>query len=366
MLISSIIRTPMNQKSQHSRRKFLKSTLALSASASVIAPFNIIHAKTRKSNQIIGHGAFTYRVDASWGNLDPSITPVNNCHEMVMDRNGRLIMVTDETKNNIIIYDKSGKLLKSWGHEFPGGHGLTLWDGGGEEFLFICDPSLGKVFKTTLDGKTLLTINHPAEIGIYKPEDPFRPTETAIGPNGDIYVADGYGSQFIIQYDSGGQYIRHFGGKGDDDHQFQTAHGVCIDSRDKTNPTLLCTSRAHNSFKRFSLSGQYLSTIFLPGAFVCRAVIDDDQIYAGVCWSRLRYLNQTDNSGFITILDKQDKVISNPGGAAPEYRDGKLQLMVQSEAVFKHCHDVCIDEDKNIYVCQWNAGKTYPIKLARV
>jgi len=316
--------------------------------------------------QIIGHGDFTYEVDASWGNLDPSKTPVNNCHEMVMDSKGRLIMVTDETKNNIIIYDKSGKLLDSWGHEFPGGHGLTLWSAGGDEYLFICDPNIGKVFKTTLKGKTLLTINHPSEVGIYKKDDPFRPTETAIGPNGDIYVADGYGSQFIIQYDSKGEYIRHFGGKGDADDQFQTAHGVCIDHRDKNNPTLLCTSRAHNSFKRFSLEGKYLNTIFLPGAYVCRAVIDDDNIYAGVCWSRLRYLNQTDNSGFVTILNSDDKVVSNPGGTSPEYINGKLQLMVQSQVIFKHCHDVCIDDDKNIYVCQWNANKTYPIKLERV
>jgi hypothetical protein len=80
----------------------------------------------------------------------------------------------------------------------------------------------------------------------------------------------------------------------------------------------------------------------------------------------LRYLNQTDNSGFVTILDKNDKVISNPGGTAPNYLNGELQLMVQAVPLFKHCHDVCIDDDKNIYVCQWNAGKTYPIKLERV
>ncbi len=348
------------------RREFVVKSAASLALASAGTAFTILKSKPMNTEPIIGHGDFRYSVDTAWGNLDPATTPVNNCHEMVIDKKGRLIMVTDETKNNIIIYDKSGKLLDSWGHEFPGGHGLTLWNAGGDEFLFICDPNLGKVFKTTLNGKILLTIGHPSEIGIYAKEDPFKPTETAIGPNGDIYVADGYGSQYIIQYDMQGNYIRHFGGKGDNDNQFQTAHGVCIDYRDKGNPTLLCTSRAHNSFKYFSLDGKYLSTLFLPGAFVCRAVIDEQNLYAGVCWSRLRYLNQTDNSGFVTILDGQNRVISNPGGTTPEYRDGKLQLMVQAEAVFKHCHDVCIDEDKNIYVCQWNAGKTYPIRLVRV
>ena len=72
------------------------------------------------------------------------------------------------------------------------------------------------------------------------------------------------------------------------------------------------------------------------------------------------------NSGFVTILDKNNKVISNPGGTKPTYLKEELQLMLQEQAIFKHCHDVCIDEDKNIYVCQWNADKTYPVKLERV
>jgi peptidylamidoglycolate lyase len=40
--------------------------------------------------------------------------------------------------------------------------------------------------------------------------------------------------------------------------------------------------------------------------------------------------------------------------------------MVQEKPIFHHCHDVCVDGDKNLYVCQWNAGQTYPIKLERV
>lgn len=328
--------------------------------------FHIGRNNPKLDDAILGHGDFQYRTHKEWGNLNPENTPVKNCHEMVMDSKGRLIMITDDTRNNIIIYDKSGQLLDSWGDQFPGGHGLTLFDEGGKDVLFITDYSLEKVFKTSVDGRMLMTIDHPKTIGEYGEQDPFRPTETAIAPNGDIYVADGYGSQFILQYDSDGNFIRKFGGEGDEDHQFNTAHGVTIDNRNAENLTLLCTSRGHNSFKRFTMDGEYLETIFLPGAFVCRPVIDDGNIYSGVCWSRLRYLNQTDNSGFVTILDDQNRVVSNPGGTRPEYENGELQLMVQEDPLFKHCHDVCVDEDKNLYVCQWNAGQTYPIKLERV
>ncbi len=352
-------------KIQPSRRSFLKST-ALTATALTFKPFYILKAQPKANGEIIGQGTHKYKVHLGWGDLDASKFPVNNCHEMVQDSKGRLIMVGDEVKNNILVYDRSGKLLDSWGHEYPGGHGLTLWNANGEEFLFICDPNLGQVVKTDMKGKVLLKIEHPSKVGAYEEKMPFKPTETAIGPDGTIYVADGYGSQWVLRYTPKGEYIDKFGGPGDGDSQFATAHGVAIDYRNKANPTLLITSRAHNSFKRFTLEGKYLSTIFLPGAFVCRPVLDDDTLYSGVCWSRLKYLNQTPNSGFVTILDKNDKVISNPGGTAPVYRDGKLQLMVQSYPEFMHCHDVCIDNDKNIYICQWNAKKTYPVKLERV
>ncbi|MFN4146434.1 MAG: 6-bladed beta-propeller [Runella sp.] len=348
---------------QMPRRDFVKMTAGAMALPSLLSSST---PTLSPSGEIIGHGTHRYKIDTAWSKADATKFPVKNCHEMVMDSKGRLLMITDETKNNILVYDKSGKLLDSWGHEYPGGHGLSLWNANGEEFLFIADPDLGKVFKTDMAGKVLLTIEHPSKVGAYKAEDRFRPTETAIGPNGDIYVADGYGSQWVLQYNAQGEFIRKFGGAGDEDAQFSTAHGVAIDSRNKSNPTLIVTSRGHNAFKRFSLDGQYLSTIFLPGAYVCRPVIKGQHLYAGVCWSRLRYLNQTPNSGFVTILDKNDKVISNPGGTAPEYRNGQLQLMLQEKPIFMHCHDVCIDNDESIYVCQWNAKQTYPIKLTRV
>jgi hypothetical protein len=346
---------------KNNRREFIKQSSLLGLAMSVAPNF----AFASKSNEIIGHGDFRYRVDPNWGMLDPAKVPVVNCHEMVMDRKGRMILLTDEVKNNVIIYDQSGKFLTSWTLGLNSAHGLSLVDEGDAEYLWIVDNG-GKILKTTLDGVIVAEIGSPLKEGIYTEKMRYTPTETAVAPNGDLYVADGYGSQFFLQYDKNGKFIRKFGGDGHGDDQFKTAHGIAIDQRGGKAPTLICTSRGHNAFKRFSMDGNYLETIFLPGAFVCRPVIHGENLYAGVCWSRLKYLEQMDNSGFVTILDAGNKVVSNPGGTAPEYRNGELQLMVQSAPIFKHCHDVCIDQDENIYVCQWNANKTYPIKLTRV
>lgn len=346
------------------RRRFITGVATLATAGLQAAPFHIL--STRKvRGEVIGHGDFRYRVDRDWGVLGPG-HPVKDCHEMVMDRRKRIFLLTNEIRNNILIYDRSGKLLGSWGNRFPGGHGLTIHDEGGEEFLYITDHELGEVYKTTLDGRILLTIRHPKHIGAYGECDRFKPTETCIGPNGDIYVADGYGSQFILQYTARGEFIRKFGGDSFGEKYFKQAHGVTLDTRNPSDPVLMCTDRVKTCFKVFSLDGLYRYSIQTPGAYVSRAVFDGAYMYSGVCFSALKNHMLTYNAGFVTILDAQGKVVSNPGGTRPTYRHGALEPMVQAEPVFRHCHDVCIDEDKNLYVAQWNAGNTYPIRLVRV
>lgn len=318
----------------------------------------------RRKDRTIGHGSHCYRVIKSWGDLDTITFPVADCHEMVLDRKGRIFLLTNHTKNNVLIYDNSGQLLGHWGDCYPGAHGLSLFDENGEEFLFITDIERHQVIKTTLDGKIIQIIDYPKEIDEYSSADQFKPTETVIAPNGDIYVTDGYGLQFVIQYDKEGNYIRHWGGKGNKQDQFDCAHGIAIDNRDTERPTLLITSRNHNAFKRFSMDGKYLATISLPGSFVCRPVIKGDLLYAAVFRSGN---NMNVGSGYITILDRHDCVVATPGGSAPAYIQDKLQEQHQTEKdIFIHPHDVCIDEDENIIVCQWKAGNSYPMMLQRV
>lgn len=351
----------MNQSTLN-RRQFLRNgSLALAATAytpKIVFP---------KDDIQIGHGAYRYRVVPGWGVLDAGKNPVNNCHEMVEDAKGRLILLTDEVKNNVLIYDKSGKLLDSWGTTYPGAHGLTLANEGGEQFLYITAVNRRQVIKTDLKGREIMKLDYPKETGKYDHPDQFSPTETAINPtNGDIYVADGYGANYITRYDAKGRYISHFGGRGASlTDQFDCCHGVLVDTRNRANPTLLVTDRRRNALKRFTLDGKYISTIALPGSYICRPVIKGDMLYGAVFRSTS---DAYPDSGYIQILDKNDKVISTPGGSAPTYANGKLeeQRKQDPDKVFMHPHDVCVDSDDNIYVPQWNSKNTYPVKLERV
>lgn len=350
----------------NSRRNFIKKSSAVLLAGMAVPTILTKKSFAMKENKVLGHGTHQYKVIEGWGVLDAGKNPVNDCHEMVEDAKGRLIMLTNETKNNILIYDKSGKLLDTWGNSYPGGHGLTLSTEGDEQFLFLTDTSRNQVIKTDLKGKEIFKLDYPKETGKYEFPSKFVPTETAINPaNGDIYVVDGYGQNYIIQYNSKGEYIRHFGGTGDTDETFRCCHGIVIDTRNQSSPTLLITDRSHMQYKRFTLDGKYLSTIPMPGSFVCRPVLKGDNIYAAVYRSTSE---QYPNSGYITILDKEDKVISTPGGTAPEYVENQLQEQQKDRSFsgFMHPHDVCIDSDESIYVPQWASKQTYPIKLERV
>jgi len=162
----------------NSRRNFIKKT-TLAGAVITTAPsfgFHIIKGAAPDDSQIIGHGDYKYKVHRDWAKMSVSQNPIFNCHEMQMDSKGRLLMLGDHTANNMFVFDKSGKLLDTWGTRYPGGHGLSLHNEGGEDVLYIVDcgwlqdkngdwhEQSGTVHKTKIDGKLIFTFPDPRTI----------------------------------------------------------------------------------------------------------------------------------------------------------------------------------------------------------
>ena len=135
------------------RKEFVKNAVITSASFFIAKDL-----LAKPKGPIYGHNEKKYRLDTKWGSLNPEKKPVNDCHEMVKDSKGRILLLTNETKNNIIIYNKSGRLISTWGTEFPGAHGLTVQHDGKSDYLFITDTDKHQVYKTSMDGKIIFTI----------------------------------------------------------------------------------------------------------------------------------------------------------------------------------------------------------------
>ena len=97
----------------------------------------------------------------------------------------------------------------------------------------------------------------------------------------------------------------------------------------------------------------------MPGLQACNK---GDYLYAAVLQSNSKLWQQ---SGFVTILDKITKS-SNLAGSEPVYDKAVPEEMYQTIKLFRYPHDVCIDDEGNMYVAQWNSGHVYPYKLQPV
>lgn len=310
----------------------------------------------------LGQGNHRYRVVPNWGKLDEK-TPVNNCHGIVRDSHGHIILLTDHVANNVIVYDKRGQLVSKWGTTFPGAHGLSIVTEGTREVLYITDLQTHQVAKTTLDGKLLDEWGWPQTTGKYAKEADYKPSWTLHMKDGTFFVLDGYGRDYILRYDANGKMTRIFGGaEGGIVHW--GPHGGMLDMRGDT-PTLLIAMSDQQYLLRLSVDGEKLQQVDLPGGNPRQIRAHKGRYYVahlGDNWPKDR-----NSRGFVSILDDRFRVLSNIAGSAPEYRDdGKLQAMRHTEDVFIHPHDLIVDDDDSIYVAQFASGSTYPIKLERV
>lgn len=301
---------------------------------------------------VLGQGALQYRVVPGWGDVSMDKITLQNCHAMRQDASGRIVLINTGPANNVIIYGADGKVVATWGTTYPGVHGLAIVKDADGECLWLTDHDRHEVIKTTIDGKELKVIPWPASVALYTKADEYKPTDIELSDDGSFYVCDGYGQAMILHYGADGKLIKAFGGKGNAAHQLNTPHGCAIDRRDPAKPLLVVASRGHKALKRFTLAGDYVDTIPMPGADVC-----DVQVHG-----KLLYVPNL--NGYVSILDEQNRVVSNLAGSAPVYdNQGSLQPMKRDGDTFIHPHNLYVDAANSVYVAQWNSKGTHPIRL---
>ena len=308
------------------------------------------------SNELVqGSGDYTYELIHDWGEL-PSRIKYGNCHGVRVDEAGFIyvhhtVHETSESLDTMVVFDADGKFVKSWRPEFAGGaHGLHLNKEGGEEFCYFCDINREIVVKTTLDGEELFTLGRPEESEPYARtgEDgekiAWKPTNLAVASNGDIYVGDGYGSSYVVQYNRRGEYIRTFGGPGngsaDGPGQLKVPHGIMIDDRDGEE-RLLVADRSNNRLQYFTLDGRHLS--FVGGVNLpCHFDIRGGDLLI------------PDLAARVTLMDRKNQVIAHYGEGPDDYR--KRRTMSRENFMpgkFVCPHGACFDHEGNIFVVEW-------------
>ena len=315
--------------------------------------------KSGSRRPVLGGGDHRYEAIHDWGQL-PADIKYGNTHGVCQDSHGRIyvhhtVHATSEKHDSMVVFDEKGRFIKSWGREFEGGaHGLHIHRESGNEFLYLCDTKRGIVVKTTLDGEEVFTLRYPKESEAYPPGTKYSPTNLAIAPNGDIYVGDGYGSSYINQYNSRGEFIRTFGGKGSEPGQVDCPHGIMVDMRGG-DPVLIVADRANKRLQRFTLDGRHIDFIDgvnLPCHF--HTFRNGDMVVP-------------DLAARVTLMDRDNKVIEHLG-EDDSNTWGELRKQPRDRFIpgkFVCPHGACFDHDGNIFVVEWvEVGRV--TKLRRV
>jgi len=309
--------------------------------------------KSGSKKPVLGEDDHVYEVTHDWGELPASIK-YGNTHGVCEDSQGRIyihhtVNAASESSDTMVVFDAQGKFIKSWGKDFKGGaHGLHIRKEGSTEFLYLCDTKRALVVKTTLDGEEVFTLGYPKQSEVYAKGNPdgtplkYSPTNLAIAPNGDIYVGDGYGSSYVNQYDSKGEYIRTFGGPGKEAGQLSCPHGIICDTRG-SEPNLTVADRSNKRLQRFTLEGKHIDFIENLPAPCYFSIYKNGDVVIPDLFAR------------VTLLDKNNRVITQLGDdSTSDYMKTRKEPRDRFTAGKFVCpHGACFDHLGNIYVVEW-------------
>ena len=181
----------------------------------------------------------------------------------------------------IMLFDPSGRLVRSFGAGmfiFP--HGLAL-DREGNLYVVDGRGEGGKghqVSKFSPDGRLLMTLGQAGVAG--ETHDTFnRPSDVAIAPNGDIFVADGHTgmdtNMRIVKFSRDGTYIKEWGHKGSAPGELNGAHGIAFDSQGR----LFVADRENNRLQIFDQEGNFIDAWTQFGTPSGLYITPNDELY---------------------------------------------------------------------------------------
>jgi hypothetical protein len=304
---------------------------------------------------LAGANALDFKARPDWLKLPPGRSQLGNMHgDIAVSSKGEIYVSVMDTNAGLQVFAPDGKWLRDVPNAPGDFHGFIIRKQKDGEFIY--GPRLGgqEILKLKLDGEVALKIpaaaipdqfkNKQAGKGQDKDKGaPFvRLTAMDITPDGDLFVVDGYASDYIHRFDRQGNYLKSFGGKGAP-YNFKTLHKIAIDTRFNP-PRLIGCDRANLRVVHLSLDGEFLGEIAKDMLLPAAVAIHGDYAAIG------------EIKGRVTLLDKAGKVVAQLGAntTADEVGTNKTEPAKWRPGVVTAPHGVAFDARGNVYVAEYS------------
>lgn len=281
----------------------------------------------------LGSGEFTYEVAEGWGKL-PQGWEWGQISSVAVDSQDRVYVYT-RTAHPLMIFDRDGKFLRSWGEDvLKDAHGITI-DAQGN--MYYVDRETQVAMKYTADGKKVWEAGNrgkPSDTGytsenrtVLRAAGPFHhPTDIAVSSTGDVYVSDGYRNARVHKFTPDGKLLFSWGEPGAGPGQFNLPHSVW-----EAKGLVYVADRQNNRIQVFTPGGNYRDT--WPGFIQpCKIFVDANDI-----------MYVAELQGRISIVDLKGKLLARWG--SPEER-------VAEPGKFIGPHGIWADRHGDVYVSE--------------
>ena len=200
------------------------------------------------------HGRFA--VQRFWGELPDSVT-VGIFSTVAVGRDGT-VYVAQRAGPPVLVFAPDG----TFRHAGPAGlaidpHGISVSPNVSpedEEQVLLVDRDAHQVLVCTPGGEVRMRLG---AAGFPRFQAPFNhPTAAAAAPDGDIYVADGYGNSMVHRFDANGHHVASWGQPGSGPGEFSTPHAICVDRSNR----VLVADRENGRIQAFNRNGNHLAS----------------------------------------------------------------------------------------------------------
>lgn len=276
----------------------------------------------------LGEGDYKYELVEGWAKL-PEGWVFSLVSDAAIDSRGRIYAFT-RGKHPIVVFDKEGNFVTSWGHGEFGisphlisqSHGIFI---GPDDSVYLTDAYQHVVRRYSRLGEMEKQWGVTGVPGVtYYRREFNMPTGVAISPDGSIYISDGYGNRCVHKYSPSGEHLLAWGEAGNGPGQFAVVHNIGCD---KSGRVFVC-DRENNRIQIFDPDGKHMETwsdLQAPGD----VWFTDDKII---------YVVEQGNYGRVSVWTPKGERISwfsgSPGG------------------VLEAPHGICVDDEGSVYVAE--------------